>query len=312
MLGANPWFAPAMPSQLLPALVPEPSGPLLIPRPSDAQGNPAMDLSLVIPTYNEADNLQRLVAQLTDLLVPQYGDRYELIVVDDNSPDRTWQLAQQLGGQYPALRVMRRQRQRGLATAVARGWQVSRGQHLGVIDGDLQHPPEIILPLMAALERGKDLALASRHGPGGGVSHWNLGRRLLSRGAQLLGLLLLPEVLGRVSDPMSGYFVVRRTAIAGRSLHPRGYKILLELLARGDIQDIAEVGYVFQERQWGDSKISWRSYSDYGLHLLQLRLGRWRSKQQNAASSRELAPTPAQAPDAAALPPATRHPPDPT
>ncbi|MFM7794025.1 MAG: polyprenol monophosphomannose synthase, partial [Microcystis panniformis] len=174
--------------------------------------------------------------------------------VDDDSPDRTWELASKLTPDYPQLRVMRRQGEKGLASAVVRGWQGSRGEILGVIDGDLQHPPEILYNLLETIEKGADLALASRHVEGGGVSEWSLLRRFLSRGAQILGLILLPEVVGRVSDPMSGYFMVRRQAIAGPILNPTCYKILLEVIGKGRIKTIGEVGYVFQERLEGESK----------------------------------------------------------
>jgi dolichol-phosphate mannosyltransferase len=169
--------------------------------------------------------------------------------------------------------VLRRQDERGLSSAVIRGWQVGRGKILGVIDADLQHPPEILLELLTALTQGADLAVASRHVTGGGVSEWSLIRRVLSRGAQTVGLLLLPGVVGRVSDPMSGYFMVQRRAIAGPMLNPKGYKILLEVLGRGSIDTIAEVGYVFQERLEGASKVTWRQYIDYIHHLLRLRVG---------------------------------------
>ncbi|MEM1291217.1 MAG: glycosyltransferase family 2 protein [Cyanobacteria bacterium P01_H01_bin.162] len=231
-------------------------------------------LSLVIPTFKERHNLEPLVEQLTQLLDRRLGGNYELIVVDDDSPDGTWELGLQLTRRYPALRVMRRQAESGLSSAVIRGWQVADGQILGVIDADLQHPPEILLQLLAKMQQGTDLALASRHVEGGGVSEWSLLRRTLSRGAQILGLVMLPDVVGRVSDPMSGYFLVRREAIAGPMLNPRGYKILLEVLGRGHIQHIAEVGYVFQERTVGESKVSWRHYLDYLQHLLRLRLHR--------------------------------------
>ena len=165
---------------------------------------------------------------------------------------------------------MRRQTERGLSTAVIRGWQAARGEILGVIDGDLQHPPDVLLQLLQAIQ-SSDLAVASRHVEGGGVSEWSPARRFLSRGAQVIGLLILPNVVGRVSDPMSGYFLVRRSAIAGQLLNPLGYKILLEVLARGQIQQVAEVGYVFQERKQGESKVTWRQYLDYLLHLAKLR-----------------------------------------
>lgn len=267
-------------------LVPVPAGPLQVSRlpsqqQSGADGSSSTTnsglaspwhFSLVLPTYNESGNLEKIVSQLSSLLDTVLPGKYELIVVDDNSPDETWAIAQSLVPDYPNLRVMRRQRERGLSTAVIRGWQVARGEVLGVIDADLQHPPDVLLKLLAEIDHGADLAIASRHVEGGGVSEWSAIRRFLSRGAQLVGLVLLPRVVGRVSDPMSGYFMVRRRAIAGQLLSPVGYKILLEVLGRGNIEQIAEVGYVFQEREEGQSKVSWQQYTDYLLHLLRLRL----------------------------------------
>jgi dolichol-phosphate mannosyltransferase len=124
------------------------------------------------------------------------------------------------------------------------------------------------------MDRGADLAVASRHIEGGGVSDWSALRRVLSRVAQLFGLLILPEVVGRVTDPMSGYFMVRRTAIQGVELSPIGYKILVEVLGRGKCTWIGEVPYVFRERVQGESKVSRKVYIDYLRHLLRLRLAR--------------------------------------
>ena len=231
----------------------------------------AVHLSLVVPTYNEAKNVERVVRILSGLLEEPTDGRYELIIVDDNSPDRTWEVAQSLMEEFPKLRVMRRQQERGLSTAVIRGWQAARGEVLGVIDGDLQHPPETLLKLLKAIDDGADMAVASRHVEGGGVSNWSVTRRILSRGAQMLGLMILPNVLGRVTDPMSGYFMVRRSAVAYKYLSPVGYKILLEVLGRGDVGTVAEVGYVFQERLEGESKVTWKLYKDYLLHLAKLR-----------------------------------------
>jgi dolichol-phosphate mannosyltransferase len=231
--------------------------------------------SLVLPTYNEGQNIQEIVRILTQLLDESMAGDYELIVVDDNSPDLTWKIASEILPQYPQLRVMRRQTERGLSTAVIRGWQVARGQILGVIDADLQHPPEILLQLLQEMQRGADLAIASRHVEGGGVSEWSIVRRFLSRGAQMLGLMILPEVIGRLSDPMSGYFMVRRRAIANQGLSPVGYKILIEVAARGNIRWIAEAGYVFRERIAGESKVTWKQYVEYLQHLLRLRFSLW-------------------------------------
>jgi len=254
-------------------LLSPPQGPLEVPVNALTASPTAAEviLSLIIPTYKESGNVAKIVAQLTQLLDNFIPDKYELILVDDDSPDLTWQVAQSLTDKYPQLHVMRRQSERGLSSAVIRGWQVARGKILGVIDADLQHPPEILLKLLSNTLDGADLAVASRHVEGGGVSDWSIVRRLLSRGAQVLGLLVCPAVVGRVSDPMSGYFMVRRSAIAPHRLSPIGYKILLEVIGRGQIKDIAEVGYVFQERESGDSKVTWKQYIEYIGHLVRLR-----------------------------------------
>ncbi len=263
-------------------LLPVPPDPLQIPAtPTVAStsgtdaGEPPIYFSLIIPTYNECKNVKTIIEKLSQLLDGSIPGDYELIVVDDDSPDRTWEVAQSLTADYPQLRVMRREHERGLSTAVIRGWQVARGEVLGVIDADLQHPPETLLQLLAEIKRGADVAAASRHVTDGGVSDWSVVRRFLSRGAQTVGLVILPGVVGRVSDPMSGYFMVRRSCIAGKTMNPAGYKILIEVLGRGDIRWIGEVGYVFQERQEGESKVTWKQYIEYLRHLLRLRFARW-------------------------------------
>ena len=259
-------------------LLPVPTGGLEIgtsPVVTNETPDTPLKFSLIIPSYNESGNIQELVKILSGLLDSEIPGEYELIVVDDDSPDGTWKLAQKLTAQYPQLRVMRRQREKGLSTAVIRGWQVARGEILGVIDADLQHPPEVLLQLWRETEKGADLAVASRHVEGGGVSEWSFIRRFLSRGAQMLGLIILPEVIGRLSDPMSGYFMVRRDAIVGQVMSPVGYKILIEVTGRGRIRWIGEVGYIFQERQSGESKVTWKQYIEYIQHLLRLRFSLW-------------------------------------
>ncbi|MEO1376466.1 MAG: glycosyltransferase, partial [Cyanobacteria bacterium J06635_10] len=250
-----------------------PSGSLQIPGLPTEVGvtNQSILFSLVIPTYLEAGNINKIVRTLSSLLDESIPGDYELIIVDDNSPDGTWEVALSMMSEFPQLQVMRRQNERGLSSAVIRGWQSARGRVLGVIDGDLQHPPHILLQLLKAIEKGADLAVASRHVEGGGVSSWSFIRRFLSRGAQLLGLIIVPRVTGRVSDPMSGYFMVRRSCVEDITFNPIGYKILLEVLGRGRVREIAELGYVFCERQDGESKVSWKHYLDYIRHLLRLR-----------------------------------------
>jgi len=230
-------------------------------------------LSLVIPTYNERENVAAMVEQLSGVLDPVLPGAYELVVVDDDSPDRTWELAEAIAKDNPRLKVVRRSGERGLATAVVAGWRAARGDFLGVIDGDLQHPPEVLAGLVAAMEEGAEIAIASRHVEGGGVGTWSMARRMTSRTAQAIGLMLLPGAASRVSDPMSGYFLLKRELVENVTLRPVGYKILLEVLARAKPTRIREVGYVFREREKGGSKATFRTFLEYLQHLWRLRFG---------------------------------------
>jgi len=248
------------------ALVAVPSGVLTLP-----PDQPVLRLSLVLPTYNERPVLPLLLAEVAAVLDRALPGNYEVIVADDNSPDRTWELALELAQRYPQLRVLRRQGERSLASAVVRGWQVARGEILGVMDADLQHPPATLLELLAAMEPDVDLAIASRHFARGSCQDWPWLRQLLSRGARWLGWLLLPQTVSRTSDPLSGYFLVRREALTGCSLAPVGYKILLEVLSQARVQSLCDVGYTFCGRRAGCSKVTQQHYWDYLRHLLQLR-----------------------------------------
>jgi dolichol-phosphate mannosyltransferase len=246
-----------------------PNGPLVV---AAASADSSIDVSLVLPTYNEAKNIAAVIAQLVPVLDSVPNLQYEIIVVDDDSPDRTWEIALGLTDEFPQLRVIRRQDERGLSTAVIRGWQIAQGRILAVMDADLQHPPEVVANLCKEMIRGADLGIASRHVEGGGVSDWSLARRIISRGAQMIGFMLLPEVIGRISDPMSGFFMIRRSSIQDRKLSPLGYKILVEVLGRGKVSWISEVPYTFRERVEGSSKLTNRIYLEYFQHLFRLRL----------------------------------------
>jgi dolichol-phosphate mannosyltransferase len=226
-------------------------------------------ISVVIPTYKEADSIQDVIRRSGTALETS-GEEYELIVVDDNSGDGTAELAEELSSKFH-VRVLRRAGRLGLATAVADGWKLAQGDLLGVIDADLQHPPEILVALAVALRRANaDLAVASRYISGGGTSDWEFIRRVISGGATHLAATVLPLKLSAVSDPMSGMFVVRAAAISGVELSPLGYKILLEVLARGRIGHVEEVPYEFEERTRGSSKLGPRQYAEYLAHLVRL------------------------------------------
>lgn len=226
-------------------------------------------ISLVLPTYNEARSI-REVLKRASVALRATGEEFELIVVDDSSPDGTADLAEALAAELP-VRVLRRSGRRGLALAVVDGWKIARGDVLGVMDADLQHPPEVLTKLVAALNDSHiDLAIASRSGPGGGTADWSWTRRVTSWAAMHLAACVLPWTLADVGDPMSGMFLIRAHALQGVRLEPAGYKILLEVLAKGVYREFVEVPYMFGPRGQGNSKLGRREALQYVLHLTRL------------------------------------------
>jgi len=220
-------------------------------------------LSLIAPTYNERENIPILAQRIHQTL---NGYDYELIIVDDDSPDGTAEVAENLSHQYP-LKVIRRKAERGLASAVIAGFNQAKGEILGVIDADLQHPPERIPELLQAIQEGADIAVASRYIPAGGIEGWSANRRAISRGATMLARLILPSIR-KVKDPLSGFFLMKRNVIEGVVLKPVGYKILLETLARGNYSEVQEIPYIFKERVWGESNLNLREQANYLKHTL--------------------------------------------
>jgi dolichol-phosphate mannosyltransferase len=239
-------------------------------------------ISLVVPTYNERQNVVELVTR-TGKALAACGDDYELIIVDDNSPDGTGEEVRRLQSDHPWLRLVTRENARDLSTAVVAGWSSAIGDVLGCMDGDLQHPPENLIDLYKRQrETNADIVIASRYVDNGGVSDWDLHRRFVSWVATSLALLLLPSKIRRVHDPMSGFFLLKRSAIADVTLKPLGYKILLEVLARGRCDLIEEVPYVFKERINGGTKMGLAQVRHYLIHLLKLSLDAQSSKDGHA------------------------------
>jgi dolichol-phosphate mannosyltransferase len=226
-------------------------------------------ISLVIPTYREADGIQPALRRAAAAL-SSTGEEFELIVVDDFGGDGTAERAEDLAGELP-VRVMRRSGRQGLATAVVDGWRAARGDVWGVMDADLQHPPEVLAELAEALRRpGIDLAVASRYVTGGRSRKWPWRRRVISWLTTHLAASALPWTLGAVYDPMSGMFLVRAEVLRGIELRPLGYKILLEVLARGRWRAFTEVPFRFSPRTEGESKLGTRQSIEYVLHLARL------------------------------------------
>ena len=234
-----------------------------------SRNSPNPELSLIVPTYCEGQNIATLIERVHKALSQ---DSYELIVVDDNSPDGTSELAQSLSKDYP-VRVITRKNERGLASAVVHGFKQASGEILGVIDADLQHPPEVLPELLVGIRSGAEVAIASRYVKGGGSEGWSMTRKIISRASKVLAALLLPSIR-RIKDPLSGFFLLRREVIEGVELSPTGYKILLEVIVKGKAREITEVPYIFRERERGKSNLSTREGINYLKHLYLLaRLG---------------------------------------
>lgn len=214
-----------------------------------------------MPTYNEAASLPILAQRLGAALG---GRDWELVVVDDGSPDGTADIAERLAPGLP-VRVLRRPRKSGLASAVMAGFREARGDLLVVMDADLSHPPEVVPALADAVVGGADLAVGSRYVRGGGTVDWPLRRRVVSRVACLMGNLLVP-----VRDATSGFFALRREAIDGVHLNAIGFKIGFEVIARGRFAKIVEVPYVFRDREHGASKFGRREIGQYLVQLGQV------------------------------------------
>lgn len=223
--------------------------------------SPGFKLGLVIPTLNEAGNIPVLINRIHRALA-DVPVGYEILVVDDDSQDGTAEAAQRQSELDPRVRVFVRHGERGLAGAVLHGWAHTGANLLGVIDADLQHPPEVLPSLITAILEGADVAIASRYVNGNGVSEWNKFRLLISRAGTLATTMLQRKEV-RVKDPLAGFFIVRRDSIEGINLQPEGFKILLEILVKGRIKKAVEVPYHFGNRYSGKSKASFKIVLQY-------------------------------------------------
>ena len=228
-------------------------------------------VSVITPTYNEAENLPILVGRLHAALgrVP-----HEIIVADDDSPDRTWEVGEQLAVDDPTVKVMRRFHDPGLSASVLDGMSMARGELLVVIDADLQHDTAVLPEMISHVQSGQvDVCVGSRSTEGGGYGDWSASRRFVSWVATLIARLMLRVP---VSDPMSGYFVVSREAYerTAPDINPRGFKILLEFIGRNRDLRVDEVGYEFSGRVHGETKLNRSVIRSYLLGVAELRVGR--------------------------------------
>ena len=222
-------------------------------------------ISIVVPCYNEAESLPLLVDKVFEVLKKNNIDG-ELIVVDDNSPDGTGDIAEKLKEKYN-IKVVHREGKAGLSSAVVAGFKVASGDIFGVMDADLSHDPEIIPRLVKPLEENKaQVSIGSRHVNGGGSENWPLIRRFISKTAIIMG-----RIVTDVRDVTSGYFFLRKEVIDGVDINPIGFKIGLEIFVKGNYEHFIEIPFIFKDRRFGNSKLGKGEVINYIKHLFALR-----------------------------------------
>lgn len=222
-------------------------------------------LSVVIPVFNEKDNIRELIRRIESTLINR---EYEIIFMDDSTDD-TPQVIAGLAAGKKGIRLIHRDHARGLASAVVEGFGQARGDILAVMDGDLQHPPELLKKMLVEIEQGADIVVPSRFIQGGSDGGLNPLRKLASATARYGGKFLLHS-LRPISDPTGGIFMLRKEVLRDKRLDPVGWKILMEILVLGNYHVLTEIPYRFDLRNAGQSKFSFKVQLQYLYHLLKL------------------------------------------
>ncbi len=225
-------------------------------------------LTIIVPTFNEADNIFRLCEELEKNLsdIP-----YHVLFVDD-SLDNTPEIIKELMKVNSKVQLHHREDEKGLATAVLKGFELAKGDYIAVMDADLQHPPYILRDMYVALAVGEaDICIPSRFIPGGSDGGLNLYRSFVSGTARYMGKIVLP-CLRKLTDPTSGLFMFKREIMQGAyEMKPIGWKIMIEVLATCTFKKIIEIPYSFQNRVSGESKLSSKVTMQYIRQIFDLR-----------------------------------------
>ena len=223
-------------------------------------------LSVLIPTYNERENVSTLLQRLLQTLA---REEFQIVVIDDNSPDGTADLVESAFGADPRIRLLRRQGKMGLGSAILDGLRVSSGEYVVMMDADLSHQPEDLHKLLQVSD-GADIVVGSRYLGGSRIQGWPLTRKIASRVAILIARMLLDLP---VKDPTSGFALYRREIVeqlAGQ-LNPRGFKLLVEVLAKASTVRVKEVPITFHNRSAGASKFNLKEVVEFVRLCLRLR-----------------------------------------
>ncbi|WP_067937050.1 glycosyltransferase [Alicyclobacillus kakegawensis] len=226
-----------------------------------------MDLSIVIPTFNEADNILELVRRI-EICLGYTGYSYEICFIDD-STDNTPQILAEVAAFHPQVRYVHRTTVRGLGTAVVEGFRRATGENIVVMDADLQHPPELLPKIMQLLGKGTDIVIPSRFVPGGSDGGLNALRKFVSWTARTIARTSIQK-LRNISDCTSGFFGLRKCVVEGVDLDPIGWKILIEVLVKGKYARVHEIPYGFESRTAGESKMSLREQWNFLHHIAKL------------------------------------------
>jgi len=225
-----------------------------------------MDLSIVIPTYDEKENILTLLKKINKEF-KENKIKGEVIVVDDGSPDGTGKLVKNLKKKQKNIKIIHRKGKLGLSSAVLEGFEISEGNVLGVMDADLSHPAEKIPEMFEIIKKGKaDFVIGSRYIKGGKIKGWGPKRMAMSKVATLLA-----RPFTKVKDPMTGFFLIKKKCVEKKEFNSKGFKILLELILKADYKNIEEVPIVFINRTEGKSKAESKEI----FHYLKNLVGYW-------------------------------------
>ena len=225
-----------------------------------------MKVSVVVPTFNEGSNPALVAEALHRALEPM---EFEVVFVDDSSDSASVAQLERLSLAHPWVRFEHRVNERGLGTAVVRGFELAQGDLIAVMDADMQHPPEVLRAMIPEVIAGADIVIPSRFVPGGDDGGLSSFRKLVSGVARVIGQAMLHRVR-TVTDPTSGFFLFRRSVVEGVKLQPIGWKILMEVLVRGNYESIREIPYRFQPRVAGSSNMSLKEQWNYLRHVARL------------------------------------------
>jgi dolichol-phosphate mannosyltransferase len=223
------------------------------------------DLTVIIPTFNEEANIRNIVMAV-DAVFREHSLQGQILVVDDSSSDATIGIVHELMRTKENVEILIREQDHGLSQSVADGFRHAKSDVFVVIDADFSHPPVLIPRMYEEIRKGNDIVIGSRYMEGGGIKKWPLKRRIISTGATFLGRLLFPDI----TDPVSGFFAVRKAVVDNASLKPRGYKILLEVLGKGIWEKDKEIPYEFVDREIGSSKLKIGTIIEYAQQVLDI------------------------------------------